>query len=302
MHIRQNVSLQDYSTMRLGGNARYMCEVKHKEDIPNALDWAKAKKLPTIMIGAGSNIVWRDTGFKGLVILNKIPGYKETWEDHETCYLTIGAGENWDSAVEQSVKSDLHGIEALSLIPGTAGATPIQNVGAYGQDIAQTLVSIEAYDSKLKKFVTIPSEYCEFGYRTSRFKTTDRGRFFICSITLRLTKENPRPPFYATLQNYLDHLKIIEFTPQIIREVVIAIRGSKLPDPAYVANNGSFFANPIVSKAKFTSLKKKYDNIIGWPADNKIKIPAAWLIETAGYKNFHDQKTGMATWPTQVLV
>ncbi len=305
MHIRKDVSLANYSTMRLGGKAKYLVSVTEKSDIPNALDWAEKKKLKVIMIGQGSNIVWKDSGFDGLVILNEIKGYKKTKLDDETYAVQVGAGENWDQVVEKTVKAGLHGIEALSLIPGTAGATPIQNVGAYGQEVADTIISVEAYDTKTDSFVTIPNEACGFGYRTSRFKTTDRGRFYIYSLTFCLTAEPPTPPFYRSLQMYIDHLNITEFTPKLIREFVIAIRSSKLPDPKKVANNGSFFANPIITESKYKILLKKYPSLPGWPNNKdkgKVKIPAAWLIESAGFKNFHDLKTGMATWPKQSLV
>lgn len=298
-----DVSLAKHSTMRLGGNAKHLVYIKQKSDVPNALDWAKERNLPVVMIGNGSNIIWKDAGFDGLVMVCNILGFSIKKTDSDDYYLQVGAGENWDETVARTVAKGLHGIEALSLIPGTAGATPIQNVGAYGQDVSQTLVGVEAYDVKLEQFVTIPTDECGFGYRTSRFKTTDRGRFFITTLTFCLNKESPEPPFYDSLQRYIDHMKITNFSPKIIREVVIAIRSSRLPDPAKVANNGSFFGNPIVSATKYKSLKKKYPDIKAWEnTDGRYKIPAGWLLETAGYKGFHDLKTGMSTWQHQALV
>jgi UDP-N-acetylmuramate dehydrogenase len=303
MYIRKNVSLARYSTMRLGGEAKYLTTIKDKSDIPHVLDWAAERKLPVIMIGGGSNLIWSDSGFDGLVIVNKIIGYKVEKEDHEHSFVTIGSGEDWDKAVAKTVADGLHGIEALSLIPGTTGATPVQNVGAYGQEIADTLISVEAYDSHSKKFVIIPEDQCGFGYRTSRFKTTDKGRFYITALCFRLYHKNPKPPFYPSLQTYIDTMNIKKFTPRIIREIVIAVRSSKLPDPKTVANNGSFFANPIISNAKFSALHKKYPHIPHWELkDGKVKLSAAWLLEHAGFKNFHDVKTGMATWHKQPLV
>lgn len=289
--------------MRLGGRAKYLVHIREESDIPNALDWAKSRKLPVIMIGDGSNIVWKDKGFDGLVMVNELAGFSINKADDETYYVEVGAGENWDKTIARTTAKGLHGIEALSLIPGTAGATPVQNVGAYGQDISQTLVSVKAYDTKLEQFVTIPTEACEFGYRTSRFKTTDRGRFFITTLTFCLNKETLQPPFYDSLQRYIDQMKITDFSPKTIREIVIAIRSSRLPDPAKVANNGSFFGNPIVSASKYKALKKKYPDIKAWGnSDGTYKIPAGWLLETAGYKGFHDLKTGMATWEHQALI
>lgn len=302
MNVRQNVSLRDYSTMRLGGTAAYMLDVRQASEIPEAVAWAEERNLPVMMIGGGSNIVWRDEGFPGLILVNKIQGF-EIREEDGGFLVTIAAGENWDQAVERTVREGLTGIEALSLVPGTAGATPVQNVGAYGQEIAQTLVSVEAYDLRAKQMTAIPNAECEFGYRTSRFKARDRGRFFITSITLRLKRDNPRPPFYAALEKYLADNGITTYTPQIIRGAVIAIRSSKLPDPAKVANNGSFFANPIISREHLAELQAVHGDVPNWPtSDGRVKIPAAWLLEQAGFKDYHDPETGMATWPKQPLV
>ncbi len=303
MDFLQNVSLANYSTMQLGGPAAYACTVHDRPELTEALQWAEERNLPVMMIGGGSNIVWKDEGFNGLLIVNDIRRYEQFAEDETNYYLTIGAGEPWDSVVERSVQAGLNGIEALSLIPGTAGATPIQNVGAYGQEIADTLVSVEAYDSQTKTFLNIPAQDCAFGYRTSRFKTTDRGRYFITGLTLHLMKQNPTPPFYGSLQAYLDEHGIATFTPQVVRDAVIAIRSSKLPDPAQVANNGSFFANPIVDEGVLAQINADFGEVPHWPTrDGRVKIPAAWLLEQAGFKNVHDAETGMGTWPAQPLV
>lgn len=303
MKIRQNVSLKDYSTMRLGGTAAFLTEVTNRQEVEEAVRWAEEKNLPVLMIGSGSNIVWRDEGFPGLLIVNNIRHFETQHEDEQNVYLNIGAGEHWDAVVARAVEMGLTGVESLSLIPGTAGATPVQNVGAYGQEIADTLTAVEAYDTKTKKFVTLPGSDCAFGYRTSRFKTTDRGRFLITSITLHLFRGSMQPPFYGALQSYMEEHNIFDYSPASIREAVIAIRSSKLPDPAKVANNGSFFANPIIDEETFNGLQVAHPNMPHWPAgDKKYKIPAAWLVDQAGFKDFHDSETGMGTWPAQPLV
>jgi len=303
MQIKQNVSLRDFSTMRLGGTGAYMVDVHDRHELQETVTWAEERSLPIIMIGSGSNIVWRDEGFPGLIIVNKIMGFEEQQEDEENYYITVGAGEVWDSVVARTAAKGMTGIECLSLIPGTAGATPVQNVGAYYQDISSVLVAVEAYDKQLKQLVTIPQIDCQFAYRTSRFKKADRGRFFITSITLHLLHRNPQPPFYPSVQSYLDAHGIHEFTPQIMRDAVIDIRRDKLPDPTTVANNGSFFANPFVDESTLAEIQANYGDVLHWPTDDgRMKIPAAWLIEKAGYKDYHDPKTGMATWPTQPLV
>lgn len=289
--------------MRLGGIADFLAEAKSKDDLAEAEAWAEARQLPIRVIGTGSNIIWRDEGFKGLLVINKIHGFKKLEENDEFATYQVGAGENWDNIVDQFVGLGLQGVECLSLIPGTTGATPVQNVGAYGQEIAQTLVSLEAYDRMEKAFVTLENKQCAFGYRTSRFKTIDNGRFLISSITLRLHKTLPTAPFYPALQDYLDEHKVKEPSLTQIRKAVVAIRSSKLPDPAKVANNGSFFANPIIDKHHYQHIKAAYKDVRAWELkDKEYKLSAAWLVEKAGFKGKKDAETGMTTWKNQALV
>jgi UDP-N-acetylmuramate dehydrogenase len=303
MNIQENVSLAGYSTMRLGGQARYLAEVKNTSDLLNLYNWAASASLPVIMIGRGSNIIWRDEGFNGLILVNKIMGRQVVGEDSHALTLKVGAGENWDKTVEWTVDKKLTGIEYMSLVPGTVGAAPVQNVGAYGGELSQTLLELEALDTRLNAFVKLQNHECGFAYRSSRFKTTDRGRFFITSITLTLRKTNPVPPFYDSLQKYLDEHGIDKYTPKTIRKAVIEIRQSKLPDPEKVSNNGSFFTNPIVDIAKFSQLRDLYPDIRAWQIkDGHMKIAAGWLVEKAGFKGVRDEQTGMATWPAQALV
>lgn len=304
MQTQQNVPLSSFSTMRLGGTAAHFTEVHSRQEITDAVAWASAQNLPIIVVGGGSNIVWRDEGFAGLLIANRVPGFEVFEEDETNTYITVGAGENWDEVVAKTTAMGLSGIEALSLIPGLSGATPVQNVGAYGQEIANTLTTIQAFDMHANDFVTIPAADCEFGYRTSRFKVSDYGRFIIVSITLHLTKSNPLPPFYPVLAQYLEEHDIVDPTPQTIRDAVIAIRSAKLPDPANVPNNGSFFANPIISQGQLTQLQALSDgHVPHWPTqEGLVKVSAAWLLDFVGFKNHSDNETGMGTWPTQPLV
>jgi UDP-N-acetylmuramate dehydrogenase len=303
MQLLNNVPLSHYSTMGLGGSAKYLTEVTTRQELEEAVTWAKQQEMSVIVIGSGSNIVWKDEGFNGLLIVNSISGYEVFEEDETNSYITVGAGEIWDSVVERSVQSGLSGIEALSLIPGKAGATPIQNVGAYGQEISDTLTSIIAYDLTTASLVTIPASDCNFAYRTSRFKTTDRGRFIIVSITLHLIKGEMQPPYYGALQTHFTANNIAERTPATIRRSVVNIRSNKLPDPAKVHNAGSFFGNPIVPESTYLNLINSYEAMPHWPVGaGKVKLSAAWLIETAGFKDFHDTITGMGIWPLQSLV
>jgi UDP-N-acetylmuramate dehydrogenase len=303
MDVKENVSLTAHSTMRLGGNARYLAEATSDEDVEELASWAEEQNVPFMVIGEGSNIVWKDEGFPGLVIVNKIRGRKILSEDEENATILIKAGENWDEAVAWTVEQGWSGIEFMSLIPGTVGAAPVQNIGAYGGELANVTVEVEAFDTRLHSFVGIPKDACDFSYRNSRFKGEDKGRFIITGIVLRLSKKPPHPPFYESLIKYFKEKNISEYSPQVIRQAVISIRSSKLPDPKVIANNGSFFTNPFVSEAEFKSLKQKYPDIKGWPhKDGRVKLAAGWLVEKAGFKGIHDEETGMATWPAQALV
>ncbi len=303
MYILENVPLSGYSTMRLGGNARYLTEVNTRTELTEVLEWADKSALPIIMIGVGSNIVWGDEGYNGLVIVNRILRYETFAESDEGIYVTVGGGENWDSVVGRTVDMGYSGMEQLSLIPGTAGATPVQNVGAYGREVSDIITTVEVYDRKEKKYLMLRASECEFGYRTSRFKTIDKNRFFITAVTFHLSKTKPKPPFYASLQAFLDGHKITDYTPKNIRDAVILIRQSKLPDPGFVPNNGSFFKNPIINQGQFTQLRAAFSNIKYWNVDDDhVKISGAWLIESVGLKAYQDKETGISVWPGQPLV
>jgi UDP-N-acetylmuramate dehydrogenase len=303
MDIQENISLGSHSTMRLGGNARYLSEAHSEKDVEELVSWAKLKNVPFMMIGQGSNIVWRDEGYPGLIIVNELKGRVVLNEDESSATVKISAGEVWDEVVAKTVENKWSGIEFLSLIPGTAGAAPVQNIGAYGAELSNTLLQVEVFDTQSQEFGNIQNENCGFAYRTSHFKTSEKGRYLITAIVLKLKKSNPAPPFYDTLAKYFEEHRVTEYTPKAVREAVIAIRSSKLPNPAVVANNGSFFTNPIIGQAEFDELKQKYPEIKGWPReDGKVKVAAGWLVEQAGFKGAHDDQTGMATWDKQALV
>lgn len=298
MKYEENISLKQYSTMQLGGTARNLTHINFEAELLEAVAWAEDKNLRLKVIGSGSNIIWGDDGFDGLVAVMGINDFEIIGDK-----VRIGAGHDWDDVVRRTVEAGMSGIEDLSYIPGTAGATPVQNVGAYGQEISRVLVSLRAFDRQIKEFVELNNAECNFGFRNSRFKTKDKDRFVIVSITLQLSHRPPTPPFYESLQSYLDENNIQEYSPQIIRDAVIAIRTDKLPDPHEYANDGSFFMNPIIDKAQYRKLKLKFSDIKAWPLPNDmVKISAGWLIEQAGFHDYHDKETGMATWAKQALV
>jgi UDP-N-acetylmuramate dehydrogenase len=304
MNIQENIDLKKHSTMRLGGQARWLAEASADKDVQDLVLWAQEKNIPLLMIGQGSNIIWREEGFDGLVIVNRILGREIMSEDSNSAIVQVGGGEVWDDVVGWTVETGLSGIEFLSLIPGTAGAAPIQNIGAYGKEIASVLKEVGTYDIKNGSFDTVLASDCGFSYRNSRFKTADRDRFLVTSITMQLAKTNPAPPFYESLQNYLKEHDINNFTPAIIRDAIVDIRRSKLPDPVRVANNGSFFINPIIEQAKFEKICQKYPDAISWPANSgQVRMSAGWMIEKAGFaKGYHDQQTGMGTWQNSALI
>lgn len=286
MQIHTNVSLKNFLTMKLGGNARFMTEIFTPDELAQACRNAKKNSIPFFILGGGSNIVAKDEGFNGLVVHNKIAGFEVIEDTASYCVLKIGSGENWDDVVRRSVDMQLSGIEAMSAIPGTAGAAPVQNIGAYGQEIAESLVSLEAYDSKQDGFVTLTNDDCGFSYRSSIFRESEAGRYGIYSITLKLYKTMPQPPFYDALQRYLDeHSSSSMYSSQVIRDAIIAIRSDKLPDPSKRPNTGSFFKNAIIEEWHYTDLLANWPDMPRYDMGNHlVKVPTGWLIEHAGLK------------------
>lgn len=299
MQIQEHVRLADYSTMRLGGAAQALATVHTRDELLEALAWAESHSLPTLMLGGGSNVIFSN-GYAGLVIVNQIAGFEVIEKNNASVTIRVGAGENWDSVVARTVDMGLSGIEKLSFIPGTAGATPVQNVGAYGAEIADVFVELEAYDLKTRDFVTLDKSACQFSYRNSIFKATDDRRYIITSITLQLSTSAPTPPFYDALQKYLDEHNIREYSVGAIREAVIAIRTIKLPDPKKIANTGSFFKNPIIAQADFARIEAKHPDIPHWQVGEKVKIPAGWLIDKTGLKGYRAH--GMKVYQHNALV
>lgn len=285
MEIHTNIPLKNFTTMKIGGNARFMTNVFTTKDIVNICQSAKSQKLPIFVLGGGSNVIVRDEGFNGIIVHMRIPGFEVIADDLNSTTIKIGAGENWDSIVKKTVDMNLGGIETMSNIPGTAGAAPVQNVGAYGQEIADTLQSLEAYDIQNDKFIIMQNADCGFSYRDSIFRNESTGRYIITSITLKLSKNQPSAPFYDSLQKYLDEHSIKIFTHEIIRNTVIEIRKNKLPDPQILPNAGSFFKNAIIENWQLNDLKKANPDIPIYDMGNgKYKIPTGWLIERAELK------------------
>ena len=301
MDVMTNISLKQYTTMKLGGETRYMATADSASDVVSLYRNARKENLPIFVLGGGSNVITHDEVFEGIVLLNKIKGFEVISETDETTDVKIGAGEVWDEVVEKAIGLGLQGIEAMSGIPGTAGAAPVQNVGAYGQEIADTLISLEAYDSKTDTIVTISADECDFSYRNSIFRDKEKGRYCILNITLRLNKAEPKPPYYASLQKYIDENDIREVNLSVIRVAVLNIRSEKLPDPAELPSAGSFFKNALVEKWKLEELQKEYSDIPNYAmSDGRYKIPTGWLIDKAGLRGYRSH--GMRVYEKNALV
>ncbi len=301
MDVMTNISLKQYTTMKLGGEARYMATADSASDVVSLYRNARKENLPIFVLGGGSNVITHDEVFEGIVLLNKIKGFEVISETDETADVKIGAGEVWDEVVEKAIGLGLQGVEAMSGIPGTAGAAPVQNVGAYGQEIADTLISLEAYDSKTDTIVTISADECDFSYRNSIFRDKEKGRYCILNITLRLNKAEPKPPYYASLQKYIDENDIREVNLSVIRVAVLSIRSEKLPDPAELPSAGSFFKNALVEKWKLEELQKEYSDIPNYAmSDGRYKIPTGWLIDKAGLRGYRSH--GMRVYEKNALV
>jgi UDP-N-acetylmuramate dehydrogenase len=299
--ILEDVDLSAMNTLRLPARARYFVAVTRVSELIDALAWAAAEGQETLLLGGGSNLVLAGD-YRGLVIRMDCPGRR--WEDvsEQTATLVLGAGENWHEAVIHAASEGYRGIENLALIPGTTGAAPVQNIGAYGVELKDTLVSVTAYDCALGKVVTLANADCRFSYRDSLFKQ-EAGRYIIVEIRLRLSLGRPFELGYGELEACIAGLaEPGSLTPLAVAEAVMAIRARKLPDPAQLPNAGSFFKNPLVSLAKWEALKAHMPGIVGFPAEAGAKLAAAWLIDQCGWKGYRNDTVGVHDRQALVLV
>lgn len=290
------VSFSELTTFRTGGKIKKYFEVGSEAELKEAAEYAASKKLPVFVIGGGTDILVSDKDFDGVVI--KYTGDNIEFEDDGT--VTSEAGAVWDWLCQESVERNLQGIECLSGIPGTVGAAPIQNIGAYGQEFKETFVSLKAYDLEKEKFTIFSADDCKFGYRESIFKTKEYWqKFVICNVTLKLNKNKDGKINYASLKKYitLDNPSLKE-----IREAVLKVRGEKLENPKEIGNAGSFFKNPVISGPEMEVLIKKFPEIKIFPFGDKYKVSAGWLLETAGWKGKTYKTAGVSKKHALVLV
>lgn len=285
MKLTKGAPLKNLSSMQIGGEARFLAQVLEEGDIPEAVKALSSSGHPMLVLGEGSNTVFGDGLLDIAVLKIENKGIEIIKEDSEKVLVSFGAGENWDDVVLWSVEKGFSGIEALSMIPGTAGATPVQNVGAYGQEIADTLVEVRGYDTKTKEFKTLSKKDCGFSYRSSVFKEGKKNAFIISSIVLSLRKSSPEIPTYHSIKSYFEGKKIGDVSVAEIRKAVMEVRSKRLPDPKVVPNSGSFFKNPIVGEGVAKELQKSFPDMPSFDMpDGKVKLFSGWLIENSDFK------------------
>jgi UDP-N-acetylmuramate dehydrogenase len=297
MEIRENVALAPLTTLQVGGPARYFVESTDVSEIREALAFANTRSLPVFILGGGSNLVVSDQGWPGLVLKVNILGINHRHGDNQTAYFDAGAGEDWDGFVAAAVGHHCSGIECLSGIPGSVGGTPVQNVGAYGQEVSQTITSVTALDRNTGEEVELEAEDCGFGYRSSIFNTRERGRYIILRVAYGL-KHNGAPHLeYADLKKYFAGSGS---APSLndVREAVLAIRASKgmviRPGEEETRSAGSFFKNPVLSEEEFAELRHRAAargvQMPSYPGlEAKRKVSAAWLVEQSGFAKGYAQ-------------
>lgn len=303
LNIQSHVSLKPYNTFRIDANARYLVEINHADDINTLLQLTDFMGVSRLILGGGSNVLLCHD-FEGLVVKMNIQGIEVIREDEDHVYIAAGAGVNWHELVVFCVENGYAGMENLALIPGTVGAAPMQNIGAYGVELEQVFDSLTAVHTLTGERRTFSHADCRFGYRESLFKRELKGQYIITGVTFRLDK---RPTFhtrYGAIQETLTEMGVSrdDLSIKAISEAVIRIRRSKLPDPAEIGNAGSFFKNPEIPKSQFDMLKEQFGDMPGYPIGDEIKVPAGWLIEQAGWKGYRTGDAGVHAKQALVLV
>ncbi len=284
MTIEEHVSLRELTTLKIGGTARYFVSAATIHDLVEAVVFAREKEVPFVVLGGGSNVLISGGEFKGLVIKNDIRGIE--WKDEAGEVLAVaGAGESWDGLVAQAVQKGLWGIENLSAIPGTVGAAPIQNIGAYGTEVKATVDWVEVFDASTGTTKQFSNSQCRFGYRDSIFKHQEGKTFIVCRVALRLRTTGTPNLGYTDLQKHFAGKNAPSL--QEVREAVIDIRSKKFPDLREFGTAGSFFKNPVITTERFDELKKKFPELPGFPGESGVKISLAWVLDkVCGLKGY----------------
>ncbi len=284
MQIEENISLRPYNTFGIDCKASYFATVKSNNDLRAILSNPHLAALDRLVLGGGSNILLTQD-FDGLVIKNDFKGIEVVEENDSEVYVRSGAGENWHEFVLHCIDNNWAGIENLSLIPGNVGASPMQNIGAYGVEVKDLFHSLTAMHVESLEERTFDNAECEFGYRESVFKRALKGQYIITSVTYKLRKEAKVNTSYGAIEQQLETMGISEPTIKDVSDAVIAIRSSKLPDPKELGNSGSFFKNPVLPNEEFHKIQESFPAIVNYPMDeNNTKVAAGWLIDQAGWK------------------
>ncbi|WKN41735.1 UDP-N-acetylmuramate dehydrogenase [Tunicatimonas pelagia] len=306
MEVASNISLKDYNTFGIDAVARHLVKVSSVEKLQDVLKQDRWKETPKLILGGGSNVLFTSPEVE-LVVKMDIRGIEVIEENDDFVWIKVGAGENWHELVMYCIDQGWGGVENLSLIPGTVGAAPMQNIGAYGVEIKDVFTQLEAVDIETATLRTFNPEECKFGYRESVFKNIYKEKYIIASVNFRLNKRPQINTSYGAIEEVLtERLGSTGAKSASIRDVseaVIHIRQSKLPDPNKIGNAGSFFKNPVVPRAKFEGLQQQFTSVPGYPvSESKVKVPAGWLIEQAGWKGKRFGNVGVHNRQALVLV
>ncbi len=306
MQIQENISLKQYNTFGIDVSAKYFAAFNTVDEITELLEFEKLStvnyQLSTLILGGGSNILFTKN-FDGLVLKNELKGIELVNEDDEYVYVKAAAGENWHQFVLHCINNNWAGVENLSLIPGNVGASPMQNIGAYGVEIKDVFHSLQALHKNDKAIIDFNLNDCAFGYRESVFKRKYKDQFVITSVTYKLKKKPVFNTNYGAIEQELERMGVKQLSIKTISNAVINIRSSKLPNPAEIGNAGSFFKNPEIPNEQFENLKITYPNIVGYSLPNgKTKLAAGWLIEQCGWKGYREGDAGCHAKQALVLV
>ena len=302
MTLVENCSIKPYTTFGIEAKARYFIRVFNPEELADALHLPEASGLPVLILGGGSNLLFTKN-FNGLVIKIEFKGITVENQNEKTVLVTGNAGEDWDGFVSFCVENGYSGLENLSLIPGVVGTSPVQNIGAYGVEVKDTIDHVTVFDRITGKVEIFTNEECQFGYRDSVFKTAYKGRYIILSVTFRLLLNPQFHTKYGAITTELTALGISELSLDAIRKAVISIRTRKLPDPKVIGNAGSFFKNPTVEASEYNHLHTDFPGIVAFAlTDGRFKLAAGWLIEQCGWKGYRNGDAGVHAQQALVLV
>ena len=301
MNILENFNLKNFNTFHVSAHARYFAHITTLQQLQAVLSWSSAQKVPFMLIGQGSNILFKQD-YPGLIIELNIKGREVLASTPEYADVRAMCGENWHELVRYTLGLDVYGLENLSLIPGTVGAAPVQNIGAYGVEVKDVLLELQALEIATGSYQIFSSADCKFSYRNSVFKQELRDKYIICSVTFRLRKQARVNLSYPALKDAFRGVEPAAISPLMVSDMVSSIRKSKLPDPTILGNAGSFFWNPRLSIEQFDVLRQQYPAIAAYPEHGQVKLAAAWLIEQAGWKGYREGDVGVHEDHALVLV